>query len=600
MRSGQSSRGRLLTGVGMAVLLQACGGGANTNPATVSLSLSAGPSSQAAMSGYRHVWITITGMAYSLVGIETYSPTDPNWTVVSLPSAITVDLANLNQGTLLNILNNMQINAGNYLQMRLLLAPTNTAATQEQSTATTPLRETSTISTYDSNGLALQWNNQVEYTRNGSVVYEAPLEAPLPQIGLFVGLMQSFGNGGVYPEDLDINLDHALVPFNQPNVPGGLGFALAPQATLHNLQMAGDIHGTLDASKLCQPGGSTVNCANHVVAMAELQRIDANLNVSYFSVHSAAVNPVDGTFDLFPLDSNSITGVNYEVVLRGDNMQDIVINEVPVLAGSSPATTYYGGTNGIIAGNLPTELSTGVIPVTVLSGGFTPQPLKSMTTVSPWGAAAGYWAFMQTPTGYFYPFEMLWINTDPFTGMLPNLPETPQLSTGGMSQAYYVFNTAPAFVTTIPAQGSGAYNVLSDGPVYETTSPVTTTTPVVSATTPQFTPMAPLGVPTIPPASLTLNFSVTNSGGYDRGQLVFSDLAGIVSAVDLTSVLNKSTSTATLTLPTGSSALQAPGSIFYPYLRLWKSTSTDVPLLLEIPVINMSQGAINPVSVTIP
>ncbi len=585
---------------GAFMLLQACGGSNNTGPALINLSISAGPSAKASLVGYQHIWVTVKGLAYTTVGSEPYSPTDPNWTVITLPNALTVDLAHLDQGGMQALFTNLNLGAGNYPQMRLLLAATNTNQTQEVSGATTPLLENSVQNLVDSSGQPLQWNNQVEYQIQGKS-YEAPLEVPLPQMGMLVASLQSLGNGVTYWYDLDLNLDHGLISFAQPNMPGGYGFALTPQLYLHNVQLSGAIQGQLDATKLCQPGGTTTSCASQVVAMAEVMRIDANLNVTYTVEQSTAVNPLDGTFDLYPIDSSAINGQNYQVVITGKGMQTLVINNVPVNQGSTSATTYYGGTNGTLSGNIPVDLSPGILPVTLTtSAAFAPQQTASVASVSPYKSNADALIFTQTPVGYTSPLEIRWVNTDPFTGFLPAWASALPLNSEVINQANYAYGATPAFTAAAPVEGSGSYSVLNNGSVYQTPSTLATA-PVISASKPGFSPVAPLSITTTPSATLTLNFTVSNKQGFDRGQLVLTDLAGIVQTVDLTNVLNGTTMQQQVTVPTGTTALQAPGALYYPYLRLWHSTTATVPTLEALPnTVDMRFGGSQSATVNIP
>ena len=591
---------RTTTIYGLFLLLQACGGSNNTGPALVNLSISAGPSAKSTLAGYQHIWVTVKGLAYTTVGSEPYSPTDPNWTVITLPNALTVDLANLDQGAMQVLFSNLNLGAGNYPQMRLLLAATNTNQTQEISGSTAPLLENSAQTLLDSNGQALQWNNQVEYLNQGKI-YEAPLEVPLPQMGMLVASLQSLGNGVTYWYDLDLDLDHALISFSQPNTTGGYGFALTPQLYLHNLQLSGAIHGQLDASKLCQPGAVTTSCASQVEAMAEIMRIDANLNVTYTVERATAVNPVDGTFDLYPLDSSAINGQNYQVVVTGKGMQTIVINNVPVNEGSTSATTYYGGTQGTLSGNIPVDLSPSVLPVTLTtSPDFAPQQTASVASVSPYGSNAGALIFAQMPVGYANPLEIRWVNTDPFTGLLPPWASSLPLNSEPINQANYAYGAVPVLTAAAPIEGAGSYSVLNNGAVYETPSTLSAS-PIISASKPSFSPATPLSLTTTPTAKLTINFTVTNKQAFDRGQLVLTDLAGIVQTVDLTNVLSGSITQEQISVPTGTSAVQAPGALYYPYLRLWHSTSSAVPTLEAVSnTVDMRYGGAQTATVNIP
>ncbi|NNM51535.1 MAG: DUF4382 domain-containing protein [Pseudomonadales bacterium] len=572
-------------------LLQGCGGGTNTGPANINLAVSAGPSSD-----YSHVWITVTGLAYTQMASEVYSPTDTNWINVSLPQPLTIDLTALDNGTLNNLFSNLNLPSANYGQVRLFVAGVDSSQALQPSAAMLS----------DGNGKPLQWNNQIEYISAGTK-YEAPLEVSVPQLGLFNDTLEGLGSGANYTYVLSFNLDHSIVPFVQPNVPGGLGFTMGSQIALNVLQNSGAIQGQLDTTKLCQPGGTTTGCASHVVAMAELEHIDSNGHVAYFSVENTAVDPVTGRFDLFPLNSSAYAG-NYEVVIRGQNMQTLLIDNVPVAADASPSTLMIGNTLG---GNLPTALSTSVLPVNITNS-YTAQAAASLSTVSPVGSGAGYFAFMQTSTIFYIPMEIQWSPTDPYTGLL-TVPST--LQNSNLHEGFYNYNTAPSwYADAAPSEGSGAYSVFSSGWNDNTTGLATI---INSSTAASFTPPAPMPMPNLLDATVTAKFSVTNTSGYDRGQLVFMGLMGIANSVDISGLLGgtggsstcqRSTMTCTATLLAGNGTLLAPGAVYYAYLRLWHSNSSAFPTLLEedskgnayYPVNLSNGGSKLTLSVTIP
>ncbi len=579
-------------------LLQGCGGGANNGPANINLAVSAGPSSS-----YSHVWVTVTGLAYTQLASEIYSTTDTNWINVTLPQPMTLDLTALDNGTLNNLFSNLNLPSGNYGQVRLFLAGVDSNQTLQPSAAMLN----------DGNGKSLQWNNQIEYM-NAGTRYEAPLEVPVPQLGLFNDTMEGLGAGTNYTYVLSFNLDHSIVPFVQPNVPGGLGFTMSPQITLNVLQNSGAIQGQLDPTKLCQPGGTTTGCASHVVAMAELEHLDANGHVAYFSVENTAVDPVNGRFTLYPLNSSAYAG-NYEVVIRGQNMQTILIDAVPVAADASPSTLMVGST---FSGNIPTLLSSTVaapttsvpLPVTITSS-YPVQSATSLSMVSPVGSGAGYFAFMQTPTIYNIPLEIQWSPTDPFTGLLT----TPSnLQNSNLHEGLYTYDSAPTWYPDIaPAEGNGAYSLFSNAWNDET---VGLSTIINTGNASSFAPPAPMAVPNLVTATVTAKFTVTNTAGYDRGQLVFMGLMGIANSVDISGLLGgrggssscqSSSRTCQVTLLAGNGTLQAPGAVYYAYLRLWHSTTPAFPTILQedsqgnayYPV-NLSNGGNLTLSVTIP
>ena len=562
-----------------ALVLNGCGGNNNnTGPAIYNVELSAGPSNL-----YQHVWVTVSGIAMNPNATEIFSASDPTWQYYTLAEPVTVDLNDLDNGTMRTIITNLHIGAGNYLQTRLLLTPTNQALTSSAQSHT------------DGHGQALQWNDQIEYMSGGNLV-EAPLEVPADGQGLFVGAAQILGAGGTYDTNFDIDLVHSVVPFQQGN---SLGFYLQPQLQSHQVQLDGAIQGALATTSLCPRGTAASTCASQVVAMAELPHYDAAGNVTYQAVREAAVDPSTGNFVLYPLEPSTTVGI-YQVVIRGVNMRTIMISNVPVVSGTSPSALSPNAAIGVYQ---PTMLSTTPLPVTLTQSGYYAQMSQAMTPYAP-----GHVLFTQTPSLLDIPTEIHWASTDPFTGSL----STPvQLDGDTMEEGTWIALAPTTLVASSPYNGNGNYGAFSMGTVYQVPAvPGTVIAAGAPGSTVNFAPVAPIQLATVPNGQVSVQFTVTNAAGYDKGQLVMSDIAGIVTSVDISALLGGSggsgscsaaTHSCTVQVPVGSSALLTPGTYYYPYLRLWKSSSSAPATLVDINTpVNLMAGGNGTLSVTIP
>lgn len=107
------------TALVVAALLAACGGGDGPGTGTLKLSLTDAPAC-----GYDSVFVTVDKVRVHRS--STANDADAGWSEVVLAAPQRVDLLSLNNGTLLP-LGQTELPAGNYSQMRLVLAP-NTAA----------------------------------------------------------------------------------------------------------------------------------------------------------------------------------------------------------------------------------------------------------------------------------------------------------------------------------------------------------------------------------------------------------------------------------------------------------------------------------------
>ncbi|MFL6700391.1 MAG: DUF4382 domain-containing protein, partial [Vitreoscilla sp.] len=302
--------------------LVACGGGGSGGSATppppstpsnavLSVSLSGGASP-----GIDHLWVTVTGLALHADATRVYGDGDAGWVVQTLPTPITVDLADpsLADGGAVSLLKQSVSALGAYAQLRLLLAPSDPAVP--------PLSSASAKN--------LQFNDQVEYT-DSSGAHVVPLEIADPQAGLRLLTPFNLSADTTTPLAIELNANSLV---RRAAVAGADRFTLRNELQLYNqqlltalsdgnLQIAGSvfdsISGQLDTTHFCT-SSSHAGCIHDVVASATSLSSDGRFHAEVRSVDVSA----SGSFLLYPLPSQSI----YDVVIHGGNMQTIVVHNV--------------------------------------------------------------------------------------------------------------------------------------------------------------------------------------------------------------------------------------------------------------------------------
>lgn len=541
----------LLTAGALSLMLTACGGGGGgssdsataTPTGTVNMAITDGPSDN-----FSHVWVTIKAVSFHSTQDQTWSAGDATWQTTTLPQPVTVDLTALNNGTLNNLFQGLSLPVGTYRQIRLFLVGEDDALT------------TSAQSTLDSSGTALQYNDQVEYTNtknNSGTLLEAPLEIATPVQG--IQLVGTFVVAANSPLNLavDFDLNEDIVPFRHD---GMTAFTLRPNLRYFDLDDAGAIVGKVDTTSLCPAATMpTSSCAYNLVVKAERLTPDGS---RHFDQRATTIR-ADGTFALFPLPVRDANGnaIIYDVLVRGRNMETLLVQAVPVTMGTTP-------------GSSPTNVQSGsAIPVTVNANEYYAQfasPLQPLTS--------GWAIFQQTlPGTSSVPYEVRWQPTEPFTGLLFNNLLTTDgvaLTPGPLHVASYNNGGALTFNSMTPVEGLGGYAVATNDGAYYTLSANTTVSPPASGTAQTFVPPVPTLDAGIVAGTLTGNIAVTNSAGYDHGQLVVVRYATIVTSdeTDVDAALLNHGGTFTVAgLPAGSASTPVPGAYYYAYLRLWKA-----------------------------
>jgi hypothetical protein len=560
--------------------LTACGGGSSgsgnaaTPTGTVSVQVTDGPSDE-----FQHAWVTFTAISFHTDPNATWNPADATWQTVKLANPVTIDLTTLNNGALNALFSGIKLPVGTYRQIRFLLDGPDA-----------PL-DASALATMDSNGAALQWNDQVEYLADGTTTaLESPLEIAYPTQGIQLVGMFSVTQGGTLTLAVDFDLEHDVVPFNHDNL---TYFTMRPNLHYYDLSQVAAITGTVDPTKLCKSIAAAVTqsteCAFNLVVKAELLTADGS---RHYVARETTVDPITGSFALYPLatkDPNGNPIASYDVLIRGREMETMLVQSVPVTAGSAPI-----GTIGVAA---PTSLQSGPISLTLNNGEYTAQFAAALGPLT-----SGYAIFQQTPTGAV-PYEVRWRNTDPFTGRFRN-PIPLQGATSSLHVATYNGGNTLAFVSETPLERAGAFTVADNETAYYTLSAgAVMPPPTAPVTTQTFTPAAPMLDSGVQSGTVNVDLSFSGISVDNNCELVLARFASIITTYDCSSFLSTNGGAnsglfALSGVPAGDPGASVPGAYYYAYVRLWqtghgRATRKIVPLQGFIDLRNTTSATLN-------
>jgi hypothetical protein len=399
-------------------------------------------------------------------------------------------------------------------------------------------------------GAGLQYNDQVNYTDATGAARVAPLELGGAREGIGVFGTFTVTAGKTLRLVLDFDIDHDVVRF--PDFGGTnaqVAFTLKPGLRYFDLDTSAALVGQVDPSALAS--ATNPNGAYNLVIKAEELAPDGSRRVV---ARATTVRP-DGTFTLFPLHVPA-TAANkaYDVVVRGRNMETIIVRGVPAVRGTTPASN-------------PTAIAANALPVT-------PSTEYTVTLAAPANPTGSALNFFQTlPGATEVPYEVRYRNVNPLTGDLG----TPfPLSAGTLRVGNYVAGGDPALAAVAPQQGAGAFAVRA-GAIQYAPSATVAVLPPSSGTNASIT-LPPLAVdPAVAvPGSIVLNVTTATAGRFDKGQLVVSRFGSIVNSQPIDNVLASGGTVTMANLPAGSASLANPGAVYFAYLRVWNSNTPNL------------------------
>jgi Domain of unknown function (DUF4382) len=523
------------TSVAAVLALSACGGSSSsTNPpesGVLNIKVTDGPSSNLS-----HVWVTVTKIA-----VNTSNATDMSgsgWTSVELPTPVSIDTLALANGVLSSTIASMNLPAGDYKQIRVTLAGSSDALT------------TSAVSA------GLIYNDQVTYLDSNGAPQIAPLEVAQATQGIALYGDFTVTAGGTLNMAVEFDVGEDVVPFLSSTQ---TAFVLQPHLRYFDLDQSAAIVGKVDTSACSVL--ATTPCGDLVVK-AETPAVDGTVQQV---ARWTKVQP-DGSFTLFPVQAPA--GQTYDVIVRGDNAQTMLVRGVTVAAGSSPAAN-------------PTTLSASPLPVAAApsflanwAGASNPTGVKSR--------------FYQTLVSGSLPYEVRGMSNDPFSGVLSD----PMLLSGGDAMVgSYVAGGNPAFTPVAPAEGVGAYMPALDARGLSRTMGSVVQAGVDGSTVLMPTPTLTLSPKAAAFGSISGQIGQSVAGKFDSGYFVVTRGGQIVNTVDIGSALQANAGAggpfSVGNLPAGSATMpygndgNGPG-IYYAYLRVWNSA--DPTAVTVVPV----------------
>jgi len=555
--------------VAAAVTVTACGGGGGggasgtptpTPTGSVNVQITDGPSDE-----FQHVWVTINSIAFHTSPDQVWNASDATWQKFALPAPVTVDLSTLNNGALNSLFSGLSLPVGTYHQIRFFFDGAEASL------------DASALATKDSNGVALQWNDQVEYLNPQSsyAITEAPLEIAYPTQGIQLQGAFAITAGSTLSLAVDFDLEHIIVPFRHGGVTNGVTyFTMKPNLAYYDMSKVGAITGTINPAQLCQTASAEIaqspTCAYNLIVKAERLTADGT---RHFDARATTVDPVTGKFTLYPLATQDASGnaiTAYDVLIRGRNMETMIVTGVPVTTATAP-----GGTGSAA----PTSLQSTAVVATLNPAEYTAQFATPLSPLS-----SGHAIFQQTLPNSTQPYEVRWRNTDPFTGTFRN-PIPLQGASSMLHVAPYNAGNTLAFNAVAPVEGAGAYTVADTEVVYYGLSTGTVMAPPTSGTTQTFVPGMPALVSGVQSGTINVTLSFSGIVNDDSCALVVSRFAAIIDTdtTDCSTLINTAksnggTSSGSFNL-TGIPA-GVPGAYYYAYVRVWNSANPKASKLL--------------------
>ena len=287
-------------------LLAACGGGGGGGSSSGTTSSNGAVNmhiTDAPAYGYNNVWITLKDIWFHTSG--TAGPDDAGWLKFPI-TPVTIDLLTLANGNISSALwNNIQLPAGNYQQIRLVLAGTEDALTASAAAQ------------------GLTYNNEVVVTGTGAV---SPLHIADCMHGIRVA--GTFTVSTTQPLNLAVDFDAGddIVDV-QRGTPSVTEYYLKPRLAYFDLNNAGAIVGTIDPA-------AAGNASTGLFVFKAEQVNDAS-NPQYYAMKRATTwDTTNNQFVLYPLAPGS-----YDVVLRGVGYETVIVKNVVVTKGTTPASS---------------------------------------------------------------------------------------------------------------------------------------------------------------------------------------------------------------------------------------------------------------------
>jgi hypothetical protein len=572
---------------------------------------------------YQHVLITAQEVWFNTSATATAE--DSGWAKFPLTTPVTVDLVTQSNGSLGEIINDLQLAPGSYAQIRLIPVDASAAlTTSAQALGASFNAEADYVDGTGSHQLALELPNP-----DKGIGIQASLTVPVGKVGATTGALgtsattnsttnQSTGlfgstnsttnqSTGLFGStntttnntttnntttnnttttgtsssstsstntkttvSFAMNFDGSrdLATFTYAGAPGAVGaksgVLLSAHPAAYDLASAGGISGTLTLTSLTTTAITNASNRLNIVATAETLSADGTRHV----VIASAPVTTSGTFTLYPLASNSSTPTTYDVVIHGPGIATMIIKSVPVTV--TPPVSTSSSTTG-------SSTATTTATTAVSIGTFTPRAADKTSfsanvtpTASATLPAGATVSFYQTlPASGEVPYVIEEAAIDPFNFTLGS--DEP-LSAATMIDSGTYTTSGATLTSSTPTQGAGTYAVgasaplFTDGPISSTVAPPAAgTTTAVRVTLPALTVASGAS-----PTSITASVTQATAKKYDRGQVIVTRDGAVIGTAPLDTALASGGSVTINGLPGGNSFNSA---LYDLSVRVWNSTN---------------------------
>lgn len=541
------------------VLAAGCGGGSSGNNSSSMMNTQGitNVSITDAPGDYDNVWVTVGAVWFHTS--NTAGPDDSGWVKLPLTTPVTVDLLTLQNGNLSQMFDNMQPSNGTYRQIRVFLVGPDAALTASAAAA------------------KLIYNDQVNYQDANDTEQSSPLELVNPSKGIALYGTFTVANGSTLDLALDFDVNRDVLPFFVGNQQD---YVLKPRLAYFDLSHAGAITGSVNCANLLAAGAN--GFAYNLVIKAEMPSSTGNYDV--VDRETGIKVDIGGnacTFTLFPVHvPQGSSTTNYDVLIRGRNMETMIVQGVPVNVGTTP-------TSGA------TQLNTTPLNLTMGSEYTANMPVNM--PVMPTGADV---KFYQTLTGG-PTYEVRFQGVNPFTGIFT---EDEPLSVGNLQVGSYAGGN-PTLSAVMPMGGAGAFMPYGDAPYFTHTEALTGTLTIPTSGVASFT-IGSLSIAS--PAnsdSISGTIIVNSAGKYDSGYLIVSHDGYIVTTLPLGPVLGVGGTGGPYSIPNipgGSSAQSFSPGLYYLHAFVWNSAHPFLTLkrIESMVVVDLRTGSATNVDLT--
>ena len=465
-------------------------------------------------SQFTHVFITTAEVWFN--ANANAGPDDSGWAKFPLTTPVTVDLVQQSNGTLAEVASDLRVAPGTYKS--ILLIPLISGSTTASATAAgaSSNQEADFVDTVT--GVATQVALVLPNPEKGIVVPGGTLTVPVGKtsgvggVGVGTGTTGTTNTGttgttttnsttttttanntttvsfaSAFDANRDVHLFNysgctaplvtanpplpvcgsqpstpATTPTGTTNPPVTVGAVLSSNPAATDLSTTGGITGTLTLSSTAAtglPATNTAAASDRIPIQASAESLSAD--GSHHVIVATAPVQSDGTFTIYPLQSNSKNPTAYDVVIHGPNIATIIIKNVTVTT-TTPTTTGAASTTGAIATTTATgAVSLGtLIPRGALS--FFAQVTPTSAASLPPGAAVTFYQTL-TASGEV-PYAIDEVGIDPINLSLA-VPE--QLSAETIDTATFSSSNSTIMPTAAkPAEGAGTYKVGATAPLF--------------------------------------------------------------------------------------------------------------------------------------